>query len=86
MWELWISAEGCREEEDGIQESKGRAIEFSNSLSSHMVKNLPANAGDLRGTGSTLCWEDLLEEGMATTPVFLPGELNRQRSLEGSIA
>jgi len=27
--------------------------------------------------------EDPLEEGMATTPVFLPGEYHRQRSLEG---
>ena len=27
--------------------------------------------------------EDPLEEGMATTPVFLPGESHRQRSLAG---
>ena len=27
--------------------------------------------------------EDLLEEGMAPTPVFLPGEFHRQRSLVG---
>ena len=53
MWELWISAEGCGEEEGGIQELKGRATEFSNSLSSHMVKKLLANTGDLRNTGST---------------------------------
>ena len=51
MWELWISAEGCGEEEDGIQELKRRATEFSNSLSSHMVKKLLANTGDLRNTG-----------------------------------
>ena len=31
-----------------------------------MVKNLPANAGDIRELGSTLGWETLLEEGMAT--------------------
>ena len=31
-----------------------------------MVKNLPANAGDIRDTGSTLGWEDPLEDGMAT--------------------
>ena len=33
-----------------------------------MVKNLPANAGDVRDTGSIpgLGWEDTLEEGMAT--------------------
>ena len=53
MWELRISAEGCGEEEDGIQESKSRATEFSNSLSSHMVKNLLASTGDFRNTGST---------------------------------
>ena len=28
-----------------------------------MVKNLPASAGDLRDTGLSLGWEDLLEEG-----------------------
>ena len=28
-------------------------------------------------------WEDPLEEGMATTPVFLPGESHGQRSLVG---
>ena len=31
-----------------------------------MVKNLPANARDIRDAGSTLGWEDPLEEGMAT--------------------
>ena len=30
------------------------------------VKNPPANAGDTRDAGSVLCWEDPLEEGMAT--------------------
>ena len=29
-----------------------------------------------------LGWEDPLEKGMATTPVFLPGEFHGQRSLE----
>ena len=29
-------------------------------------------------------WEDPLEEEMATTPVFLPGKLHRQRSLADS--
>ena len=28
-------------------------------------------------------WEDPLEEGKATTPIFLPGESHGQRSLEG---
>ena len=31
----------------------------------------------------SLGWEDLLEKGMATQPVFLPRESNGQRSLEG---
>ena len=30
------------------------------------VKNLPANAGDVRDVGSILGWQDPLEEGMAT--------------------
>ena len=37
-----------------------------------MVKNLPANA-------RALGWEDPLEKGMATPPVFLPGESYGQR-------
>ena len=31
----------------------------------------------------SLGWEDPLEDGMATTPEFLPGESHGQRSLEG---
>ena len=31
----------------------------------------------------SLGWEDTLEEGMATTPVSLPGESHGQRSLLG---
>ena len=31
-----------------------------------MIKNQPANAGDIRDVGSTPGWEDLLEETMAT--------------------
>ena len=31
-----------------------------------MVKNLPADAGDLREVDLILGWEDPLEEGMAT--------------------
>ena len=31
-----------------------------------MVKNLPSNAGNIRDTGSSLSWEDPLEEGTAT--------------------
>ena len=31
-----------------------------------IVKNLPANTGDIRDTGSILDWEELLEKSMAT--------------------
>ena len=46
------------------------------------VKNPPANAEDVRDTGSrSLVWEDSLEEEMATTPVYLPEKSHGQRSL-----
>ena len=45
-----------------------------------MVKNLPADAGD---TGSTLSWEDPLEEEMTTHSSVLSGKPHEQRSLEG---
>ena len=44
------------------------------------VKNLPTmQETQVRSLGQ----EDLLEEGMATTLVFLPGESHGQRSLAG---
>ena len=48
-----------------------------------VVKNLPANAGDIRNTGWIPGWENPLEEHMATHPVFLPGESHGERSLAG---
>ena len=39
-----------------------------------MAKNLPANAGDVRDTGS-LGWEDSLEEGMAIHSSILAGKI-----------
>ena len=45
-----------------------------------VVKNLPDNAGDAI---QSLGQEDPLEEGLATSPVFLPGESHGQRSLVG---
>ena len=50
-----------------------------------VVKKLLANAGDIRGAGSILGREDPLEEGMASTPVFLSGESHRQRSLQAEV-
>ena len=47
-----------------------------------MVKNPPATVGDIRDSRS-LGREDPLEEGMATTPIFLPGESHGQRSVVG---
>ena len=48
-----------------------------------MVKNPPANPGDARYADLILGWEDPLEEGIATTPVFLHGESHGQRILVG---
>ena len=45
-----------------------------------MVETLPAM---LETWVQSPGWEDLLEKGMATTPVFLPGEFHGQRSLAG---
>ena len=45
-----------------------------------MVKNLPAvQETQVQSLGR----EDPLEKGMVPTPVFLPGESHRQRSLAG---
>ena len=47
------------------------------------VKNPPDNAGDIRDASLILGWEDPLEEGIATTPLFLPGKSYGQRILAG---
>ena len=47
-------------------------------LVAQLVKNLPAT---WETWVQLLGWEDPLEEEMATTPVFLPGESHGQRSL-----
>ena len=44
-----------------------------------VVKNLPDNAGGIGDRAG----EDPLEEGMAASPVFMPGESHGQRSLAG---
>ena len=50
------------------------------SLVAHLVKNLPA----VRETWvRSLGWEDPLEKGKATTPVFWPGEFHGLYSLWG---
>ena len=46
-----------------------------------MVKNPSANAGDVRDAGLIPgSGKDSLEEGIATTPVLLPGKSHGQRS------
>ena len=50
------------------------------SLVAQTVKNQPA----MQETwAQPLSWEDPLEKGMATTPVFSPGKSHGQRSLVG---
>ena len=49
------------------------------SLVAQVVKNLPA----MQETGMQSLG-DPLEKGMATTPVFLPGEFHEKRSLVSS--
>ena len=49
-----------------------------------MVKNPPANAGDIRDVDSICGLGRSLEEGLATQlQYFLPGEFHGQRSLTG---
>ena len=54
---------------------------FSGILGDSVVKNLPANAGDV-GLIS-LDQEDPLRRKWQLTPVFLPGKSHGQRSLVG---
>ena len=49
-----------------------------------MVKNLPANAGDVRDTGLNFWVRKILwMKKWQPTPVFLTGESHGQRSLVG---
>ena len=48
-----------------------------------VVKNPPANAGDVRDIGSIPGSSRSLKEGMATHSSILPGESHEQRSLAG---
>ena len=52
------------------------SVSFPGAL---VVKNSPASAGDVRDTGSL----SGLRRKWQPTPVFLPGESHRQRSLAG---
>ena len=48
-----------------------------------MVKNLPANAGDMKDVGLILGWEDPLEEGVATHSSVLAWRIPWTESLAG---
>ena len=48
-----------------------------------MMKNPPANAGDVRDLGSSPGLGRSLEEGMVTHPISLPGKPHGQRRLAG---
>ena len=48
-----------------------------------VVKNLLANAGDIRDVSLIPEWEDLLGEEMATHSSILAGESHGQKSLVG---
>ena len=48
-----------------------------------MVRNPPANAGDMRVVGSIPVLGDPLGEEKAAHSIFLPGEFRGQRSLAG---
>ena len=62
-----------------------RILVYSSGLSQVLweVKNLPANAGDIRQWLQPLGREDPLEGTWQPTPVFLPGKAHGQRSLVG---
>ena len=48
-----------------------------------VVKNPPAEAGDIRDAVRSLGWKDPWRKAWQPTPVFLPGESHGQRSLVG---
>ena len=48
-----------------------------------VVKNLPANAGDIEMQVWSQVWEGPLEEEKATNPIFLPEKSHGQRKLAG---
>ena len=63
-------------------ESAGDNAKKGDSHVALVVKNLPANEGDLRDMGSIPGWGRSSGGGNGT-PVFLPRESQGQRSLEG---
>ena len=64
------------------REGIGYPLQYWASLVAQTVENSLAMQ---KTWVQSLGWEDTLEEGMATTPVSLPGELHGQRSLVGTV-
>ena len=52
-------------------------------LVTQLIKNLPANTGDVRDTGLILGQGDPWRRKWQPTPVFLPGEFHGQRNPAG---
>ena len=48
-----------------------------------VIKNLPADAEDVRNVSSTPGWEDAWSKIWQSVPVFLPGKFHGQRRLVG---
>ena len=48
-----------------------------------VIKNLPANAEDVRAVSSVPGWEDPGSKIWQSVPVFLPGKFHGQRRLVG---
>ena len=51
-----------------------------------MIKNLPANAGDIAARVQSLCWEDSLEEGIATHSSVLAWRIPRTEEPGGLLS
>ena len=64
------------------KESDNSATELTDARLALAVKNPPANAGDVRDTGS-IPGSGRSPRGGQPTPVFVPGKSHLQRSLEG---
>ena len=58
-------------------------LRSSGFLVAQMIKNLPANAGDMRHSFHTWVEKISWRRAWQPTPLFLPGESHGQRSLVG---
>ena len=73
QWELYEATLGYYQSWNQVKTLKGKLYEVVASLVAHLVKNLPAVWETwVRSLG----WEDALEKGTATHPVFWPGKFH----------